>query len=47
MVTRLTKKIVHLNVLNSGIFFKSEELAQKAIEILGEETIKQALSVDY
>ena len=31
----------------AGIFFGREELAQKAIEILGEETIKQALSVDY
>ena len=31
----------------AGIFFRREELAQKAIEILGEETIKQALSVDY
>lgn len=29
------------------IYFKSEELAQKAIEILGEETIKQALSNNY
>lgn len=31
----------------AGIFFRREELAQKAIEILGEEAIKQALSVDY
>lgn len=29
------------------IYFKSEELAQKAIEILGEETIKLALSTDW
>lgn len=31
----------------SLVYFKSEELAQKAIEILGKETIRQALSVDY
>ena len=29
------------------IYFKSEELAKKAIEILGEETIKLALCIDY
>lgn len=29
------------------IYFKSEELTQKAIEILGEETIKLALSTDW
>ena len=31
----------------SSICFKSEELAQQAIEILGEETIKLALCTDY
>lgn len=31
----------------SMVYFKSRELAQKAIEMLGEDTIKQALSVDY
>ena len=30
-----------------GIYFKSEELAQQAIDILGEEVIKQALSPNY
>lgn len=29
------------------IYFKSEELAEQAIEILGEETIKLALCTDY
>ena len=28
-------------------YFKSEELAKQAIEILGEETIKQAFNADY
>ena len=28
---------------NSNVLFKSEELAEKAIEILGEETVKLAL----
>ena len=31
----------------AGIFFRREELAQLAIEILGEETIKLALSPNY
>lgn len=31
----------------SFVYFKSEELAQQAIEILGEETIKLALSTDW
>ena len=31
----------------SSIYFKSEELAQQAIGILGEETIKLALCTDY
>ena len=35
-------------LFNSAIvYFKSEELAEQAIEILGEETIKLALSTDY
>ena len=29
------------------VYFKSKELAKQAIEILGEETIKMALCVDY
>lgn len=29
------------------VYFKREELAQQAIELLGEETIKQALSHNY
>ena len=33
--------------LNGSIYFKSKELAEKAIEILGEETIRLALSTDY
>lgn len=32
---------------SDGIYFKSEELAKQAIEILGEETIKLALSTDW
>ena len=31
----------------SFVYFKSEELAKQAIEILGEETIKLALSTDW
>lgn len=35
-------------LFNSNIvYFKSEELAEQAIEILGEETIKLALCTDY
>lgn len=32
---------------SDGIYFKSEEIAQQAIEILGEETIKLALCTDW
>jgi len=32
---------------SSDIYFKSKELAQQAIEILGEETIRLALCTDY
>ena len=32
---------------NSYVYFQSEELAQQAIEILGEDTIKLALCTDY
>lgn len=32
---------------NGDVYFKSEELAKQAIEILGEETIKLALCTDY
>lgn len=32
---------------NSIVYFKSEKLANKAIEILGKETIKLALCTDY
>lgn len=31
----------------SFVYFKSEELARQAIEILGEETIKLTLSTDW
>ena len=41
-------RINYTNLLNrSIIYFKSEELAKQAIEILGEETIKLALCTDY
>lgn len=33
--------------INSIVYFKSEEAAQQAIEILGEETIRLALSTDW
>ena len=32
---------------HNAVYFKSKELAQQAIEILGEETIKLALCTDY
>lgn len=35
----------HINV--SFVYFKSEELAQQAIDILGEDNIKKALNVYY
>lgn len=34
-------------IKNSSIYFKSEELAKQALEILGEETIRIALSTDW
>lgn len=37
----------HAFTHSSEIYFKSKELAQQAIEILGEETIKLALSTDW
>lgn len=33
--------------INSVVYFKSKYLANQAIKILGEETIKKALSADY
>lgn len=33
--------------INGNIYFKSQEAARKALEILGEDVIKTALSVDY
>ena len=33
--------------INSVVYFNSRELANQTIKILGEETIKKALSVDY
>lgn len=36
----------HALIINF-VYFKTEELAQKAIDILGEETIKLALSTDW
>ena len=47
---RNNKKInITWNVLvnKCPVYFKTEELAQKAIDILGEETIKLALSTDW
>lgn len=47
---RNNKKInITWNVLvnKCPVYFKTEELAQKAIDILGEETIKFALSTDW
>ena len=40
---------IEFNTVEQGnsIYFKSRELAQQAIEILGEETIKLALCTDY
>lgn len=35
------------NLSSCGIYFKSEKLAQQAIDILGEETVKLALSTDW
>lgn len=46
----LRKKInVTCTIVVNGhiVYFKTEELAEKAIEILGEETIKLALSTDW
>lgn len=37
----------HMSASIGIVYFKSEELAQQAVKILGEETIKQALSNDY
>lgn len=42
-----TIRIHHNTYFNCGVvYFKSKELAEQAIEILGEETIKLALGVD-
>ena len=38
---------VAVSVQENNIFFKSKELAEKAIEILGEDTIKLVLCTDY
>ena len=38
---------VVMSTPSNNIYFKSEELAKQAIEILGEETIKLALCTDY
>lgn len=49
-LNRNNKKInITWNVLVNKclVYFKTEELAQKAIDILGEETIKLALSTDW
>ena len=37
----------HMTTLQCPVYFKSKELAEQAIEILGEETIKLALCTDY
>ena len=40
--------VSYINTMQSGdVYFKSRELAEQAIEILGEETIKIALRTDY
>ena len=44
---RNIKILQTMKTQNCTIYFKSEELAQQAIEILGEETIKLALCTDY
>lgn len=38
---------VDYSIIRSIVYFKTGELAQKAIDILGEETIKLALSTDW
>lgn len=42
--TSVKSATVHMSDI---VYFKSEELARQAIEILGEETIKTALSTDW
>lgn len=37
----------HEFIKASNVYFKSEELAQKAIDLLGEESIKKALTLNY
>ena len=37
----------YMTISHCPVYFKSEELAKQAIEILGEETIKLALCTDY
>lgn len=48
-IEKNTKVSIDVNYcINRGIvYFKTEKLAQKAIDILGEETIKLALSTDW
>lgn len=48
-VNNYLKIEIEFNTVEQGnsIYFKSRELAQQAIEILGEETIKLALCTDY
>lgn len=42
---RNTDSVYYCNT--NSVYFKNEELAQQAIDILGEDTIKQALSPNY
>ena len=44
---RITFNITSISYNWSIVYFKSEELAKQAVEILGEETIRLALCTDY
>lgn len=39
--------MIQSSEVNGNIYFKSQEAAKEALKILGEDTIKTALSVDY
>ena len=41
------KIIPHCIIHTGSVYFKTKELAQKAIEILGEDTIRKALTLNY
>lgn len=42
-----TIKVFFSHPINMDVYFKTKELAQQAIDILGEETIKLVLSTDW